>query len=651
MLKKLIAISFAVLLAFSTFAMAACTKKGDVESGSPSLNVFYDDTGENYVAEKDKTATVELTKGAKYAQYSMRAYSVTGSAVSDPAQIAVFDEEAMTVTGAGDGTLYIDFCDADGNVLETVTVVSQGAYPQDPEFTAITDNGVSGSHDPSLIEKDGTYYVFTTGWETGGNQIRSSTDLIHWSYAGTTFNGFQGNAPTGKSWDEEFADIVTALDCPSISNASFWAPDIIACPNGEGYWLYTCAVYTADSGQTDGYDRAAIFLCYSPDLTPGSFEYKGILFQSCLPVNNAKANGMVNAIDPQIIFDTDGKMYMAFGSFHAGLYIHEMDTKTGLKKVGMNQVYSDDEVTAFHEDHTIAGTDGAKYCGTQIAVGAMEAPVIARHDNVNIYNDSGEVESTVESRFYLMASYGLLASTYNMRYAISDNVATGPYTDLYDEVLETTGDGSSGNGYKAMGAYCFRYNDGTVMSANAGRNSFAYNVYAPGHNDLFTAPTGIHVVSRINRYYQTSQGGNFALFINQYYLNSRGEIVINPNRYAGERLRTVTAREIAELTDGNYQIAIMQDGVSMPEYSTACQFEWDGNNGGTFRYQSGGQTREGTWTVFGDWFIKLDDGYDVYYGVVSPAYLEGIGGGLTITGMGMYEGMAVYLNSDPTTAA
>ena len=44
-----------------------------------------------------------------------------------------------------------------------------------------------------------------------------------------------------------------------------------------------------------------------------------------------------------------------------------------------------------------------------------------------------------------------------------------------------------------------------------------------------------------------------------YAFNSRGEIVMNPNRYAGERLRKVTEAEIYTLTDGAYSFAYVSD--------------------------------------------------------------------------------------------
>ena len=132
MKRKFCTLTLACVLLLSCFSCVSCSKKDSGYLVEPNLNVFYDDSGKGYIAEKDKTATLELTKGAKVAEYKQRAVAVDGSAVEDPASIAVFDEETMTVTAAGNGTLYIDLCDKDGNVLETATVTSQGAYPTDP---------------------------------------------------------------------------------------------------------------------------------------------------------------------------------------------------------------------------------------------------------------------------------------------------------------------------------------------------------------------------------------------------------------------------------------------------------------------------------------------------------------------------------------
>ncbi len=668
MKKKFFGIFLALAIALAV-PLAGCSDKDGTDEGSAYVAsslypaVFYDDTGKNYVAEKDKTSVIELKEGVSVASYKLSATDLYGNTVENAASVATFDEETLTVTAVGSGILNIDLCDEEGAVLERVSVTSQGAYPGDPSFDALSEtasDGVNGSHDPSIVEHDGYYYVLTTGWGDGGNQIRRSQDMIHWEKTGTTFSQrmsspYSGRSPSGKAWTVELADVAEALDAPSINAVHYWAPDIIKCPDKEGFWLYSCAVYTADLGQTDGNDRACIFLCYSEDLTPGSFEYVGMIFQSCLPVG--QGNQYINAIDPQIIFTKEGDMYMAYGSFHAGLYIMEMSRKSGLRAAGMNKVYSDEEVQDFNYERDKKGSSGKKYCGTIIAEGQMEAPVIARHDNVQIYDDAGNVTDTIGSRYFLMSSYGALAATYNMRYGISDNSVTGVYkgfrsSGVDGEMLDSD-NGISGNGYKALGAFDFIYADGTNMSAKAEYSDdngeivtgdTAYNVYAPGHNDLYTT-RGINISTRINRYYNTELGSSFALFLNQYYLNSQGQIVINPNRYAGERLRTVTAAEVANLTQGNYQAVFLNDMVYTPIFSEAVTFTLDGTDGGTLTHRNATYT----WQMIGDYFIKIANADDTFYGVVAPSWLEGVGqSGLAITAISAKTGMSLYLNSDPT---
>ena len=632
MFKRLMCAALALALAFGVAALAGCSKNEPVVQSSLTPVVFFDDSGKGYVAAEDQSTVIALAEGVKADNFILRAEDAAGKAVSDPSSVALFDEATMTVTAKSAGKLYVDICKG-SKVLETVEVTSMGAYPTDPSMTDLKLKGVNGSHDPSVVEKDGEYYVFTTGWETGGNQIRKSKDFIHWEYVGTTFAGFSDD----HDWNKEFSEVLQALTCDDIADASFWAPDVVKCPNKDGYWLYTCAVYGTS------YSHACIFVCYSKDLTPGSFRYVGMLFQSNMPAGGA--NQYINAIDPQIIFDGEGGMYMAYGSFNGGLYLSELNPKTGLKAVGMNEVYDDKTVHAFNDERKEEGSDGAKYCGKEIATGGMEGPVIARHENVTLYNDDGTVEKTLPERYFLMTSYGELARNYNLRYAISDTV-TGNYLDYGGMTMQ----GNESTGYKAMGAYQFVYADGTAMSATAGRTETPYNVYAPGHNDLFTTEGGINLSARINRFENIdAMGGDFCLFINQYYLNGRGQIVMNPNRYAGERLRTVSAKEIAETSNGNYQyiLAVPSTSASGATQSEAARFTVTGENTGAFSAAG----VDYTYTVYGKNFIKIVSNADEYYGIVTPSWLEGQNrGGLSITAIGQRTGMALYLNADYTAA-
>ena len=107
-------------------------------------------------------------------------------------------------------------------------------------------------HDPSMAKEGGTYYLFSTGDPAGtignGNiQIRTSTDLRHWTYTGTVFA-------------DQPAWITAALgDIPNL-----WAPDI-------SYFGGLWHLYYA--GSSFGSNNSVIGLATTPTLDPHSPRY------------------------------------------------------------------------------------------------------------------------------------------------------------------------------------------------------------------------------------------------------------------------------------------------------------------------------------------------------------------------------------------
>ena len=91
--------------------------------------------------------------------------------------------------------------------------------------------GTFGAHDPSMIEADGYYYVFSTG--TFGRdlyQIRRSKDLVHWEFVGEAFpQGFSELAPGVATLEAVYGG--------DVSTENLWAPDVVTAAGG-GYWLY-----------------------------------------------------------------------------------------------------------------------------------------------------------------------------------------------------------------------------------------------------------------------------------------------------------------------------------------------------------------------------------------------------------------------------
>lgn len=153
---------------------------------------------------------------------------------------------------------------------------------------AIGITGVPNSHDPAGLIKDGdTYFHFTTGT---GIWYSTSTNLTHWTAGpGPVF-------PSGwPSW------INSAV--PGFSG-SFWAPDLIQM---KGYY------YLYYSVSTFGSSRSAIGVARSPSLKNPSWQDLGMV------VSSSGAATDINATDPALFRDHDGRIYMSYGSFFGGV--------------------------------------------------------------------------------------------------------------------------------------------------------------------------------------------------------------------------------------------------------------------------------------------------------------------------------------------
>ncbi|NLC17087.1 MAG: arabinan endo-1,5-alpha-L-arabinosidase [Clostridiales bacterium] len=611
-MKKILAYLLAIFMPMAFLSLSGCNGNG----GSVT----------DLVIKSEKTATIWEDQTYTLEIDYPKGYDLTIVKGDDNiAQFKQLSNKKFLVTPKQGGTYILKLFKGE-ELKETITIIIKGFYPKDPKFNELgmrTQDYVNwtefGAHDPSFIEVDGKYYAFSTdiNGTRPGYQIRVSDDLLHWRYAQTaiSFDDMQpsdylaGEGEFQEAWEwcktspEESSQIVT-----SDSGAfSFWAPDIIKGNDGKFWLYYSLTGYFGGS-------KSCIGLAKSDNIL-GPYKHDSIIIKSPAGWNTP------NCIDAQVIFEENDRtkqMWLVYGSFGKGIHMIELDNQTGRR--AQNPEYTG-------EYNLTDGKD--PYYGIRIAgaTGGMESPVISYHPDVKVYNPQTKQFET-KAYYYLFASYGDLTSSYHIRAARAEKI-TGPYVDVTGEQLKSTpGNWANSTGNKVMGSFQW---DGYEIDFNA-----------PGHNDLYTLENGVNLmVYHCRTYYfeNTGQGsGNnyHYLYLSQYAFNEDGHIVVNPNRYANEWLRPISAQELLQKSDGNYKLIILNSSTSN-QVSAPVKLNSDGTITGA---------KSGTWQLKGDYYITLNIDDIVYKGVVMPAWLqEERDSGLTVSALSS-DGMALYMNME-----
>lgn len=258
-------------------------------------------------------------------------------------------------------------------------------------------------HDPAIIEHGGTYYIFSTG---RGIPIRRSRDLVHWESAGRVFEEMPG-------W---VAEAVPA------ARGSLWAPDI-SFFNGRYHLYYSVSSF--------GSQRSAIGLATNATLDATAPEYR---WEDHGPVvHSVPGVSTFNAIDPNVVLDTEGEPWLSWGSFWGGIKLRRIDAATGMLSASDTTL------------HSLAARQGPDVAEGPENTQSIEAPFIIRRGDY----------------YYLFVSFDMccrgLRSTYNIRVGRAEAV-TGPYVDEHGIAMTQAG--------------------GTLVLAGAGR------VRGPGHNSV-----------------------------------------------------------------------------------------------------------------------------------------------------------------------
>lgn len=290
-------------------------------------------------------------------------------------------------------------------------------YDWDEIETGSHNAGVS-VHDPSILKENGKYYLFGSHMATA-----ISDDLSHWELIGDGYNDtnivykgiFSNNTNIFK-----YAGSKNSVNPTDDGQYHVWAPDVIYNPTMRKYTMYvsisstwnTSDIALMSSNSVEGpfvFESTVVYSGFNEktvkdtdvlDFVSDEYAKKHYYPDS----KNYNFKDYPNAIDPCIFFDEHNDMWLVYGSWSGGIFLLQIDQKTGLP------IRDDLEKTK----------DTDPYFGKKILGGkhaSIEAPYIFYHPE--------------EQYYYLFVSYGKLNRDggYQVRVFRSSSV-DGEYVDM-----------------------------------------------------------------------------------------------------------------------------------------------------------------------------------------------------------------------------
>ena len=294
----------------------------------------------------------------------------------------------------------------------------------------VRSNPTVWSHDPSMMWdlKTRRYYSYSTDvfrpgsglTEKIGIPVKSSEDLVNFRYEGTVLSP-KAVAEGRNNWG--YPD-----------TAGFWAP-YVEYEHGE-YRMYYSAT------RAFGSSESRIWLAVS-DSPLGPFENRGTVADTW-----GTDDTYPNAIDAHVVHEGENS-YLIYGSFFGGIFIKELDGKTGLARSG-NPKDLGTCISKEPEWSSLGGPEGA---------------------SVTYVPETGY--------YYLFQSYGWLGDNYDIRVGRSKN-PMGPYVDPEGKNLA-----GESLGLKLAGSYRFKAEN--PYAVQDGEWSFG-GFRGPGHGVPFYDP-------------------------------------------------------------------------------------------------------------------------------------------------------------------
>lgn len=497
-------------------------------------------------------------------------------------------------------------------------------------------------HDPSVVldPSTNTYYIFGSH-----RAVAKTTDLMSWTYVnkgketGTTdlvgvawatansdnaASSLAFTTPALKKVKKGGVEYDFAFDAQAWSkrgNANYdikgnlWAPDVIyntamkkwcmyMSVNGDA-WYSSIVLLTADNIEGPyTYQAPVVISGFHTGTAYKDTDLEIVLgTQSSLPERyNMKTSGSgnwgerwPNNIDPCVFYDEEGKLWMSYGSWSGGIWMLELDEKTGLRDYDVNY-----ELTGSGNGITVD-----PYFGKKIAGG---------------YYVSGEASyiEYIGGYYFLFVTYGGLEATggYQMRVFRSEK-PDGPYLD----VRNTSAIFQS-----------YKLNYGSTSNDNRGENIFgAYGDWgnqvkgnwserSQGHNSIITAPDGRTYLVYHTRF--QNRGEIHEVRVHQVFQNEDGWLVAAPFEYTGEQVKSAdmaTSQQIpTSQIAGSYKLLTHKFKLDHTKSELATPVDVLFNADGTISGDVSGK-----WSVKeGTSYMTIQIGNDEFKGVMVEQTLE-----------------------------